>query len=230
MNKTKTVLAAIMLMAVSVSAKAQNNEPHAFVDLGLPSGTLWAETNVGASGQEGVGDVFSWGETEPQTPYQMRSTYKYCITNNRNSCLTKYCSNSIFGCDSFVDKLILLQEDDDAAVANWGSDWRIPTREQWKELMDNTTRKWSEWYGVKGCFLIGQNGNRIFLPAVGTYFDEEGFNEQVAGYYWSSSLDINGPDCAHIFYFDADRAEMSSFPRTNGMSIRPVRVSRKNKK
>lgn len=224
MNTTPKVLAAIMLMMIVVPSKAQDCEPHTFVDLGLPSGTLWSETNLGACGKEGTGEVFSWGETVPQTPYHMRSTYKYCTSDNW---FTKYCSDSFFGYEGFLDNLDVLQVSDDAAAVNWGTDWCIPTREQWKELLTYTTRKWSEWYGVKGCFLTGRNGKSIFLPAAGTYFGEECFKDEQAGYYWSSSLNVDGPDCASVFYFDADRAEMSSFPRTNGMSIRPVRASRK---
>ena len=101
---------------------------HEYVDLGLPSGTLWATCNVGAETPEGYGDYFAWGETELKTTYNL-STYKY--TNGSYDQLTKYCSNSSYGYNGFTDTLTVLLPEDDAATANWGDGWCMPTADQW---------------------------------------------------------------------------------------------------
>ena len=102
---------------------------HEWVDLGLPSGTLWATMNVGASCSEDDGDYFAWGETEPKDVYDW-STYKWC--NGSEYTQTKYCSNSDYGT---VDYKTELDPEDDAAYVNWGSSWRMPTEQQLKELI-----------------------------------------------------------------------------------------------
>ena len=96
-----------------------SDEPvtHEWVDLGLPSGTLWATCNVGASSPEGYGDYFAWGETEPKDYYDW-STYKWC--NGNEVTLTKYCTDSFFGYNGFTDGKTELDPEDDAAYVNWG--------------------------------------------------------------------------------------------------------------
>ena len=108
---------------------------HEWVDLGLPSGTLWAACNVGATTPEGFGDYFAWGETTQKTTYDW-NTYKYCMGNYNT--LTKYCSDSSYGYNGFTDTLTMLQVMDDAATVNWGNDWRTPTYDEWIELFENT--------------------------------------------------------------------------------------------
>ena len=93
---------------------------HEYVDLGLPSGTLWATCNVGASKPEDYGGYFAWGETNPKNVYDW-TTYKLCRGTDRT--LTKYCNDSYYGYNGFTDNLNTLQSNDDAATANWGIGW-----------------------------------------------------------------------------------------------------------
>ncbi|MBR6376052.1 MAG: hypothetical protein IKR91_07460, partial [Alloprevotella sp.] len=94
------------------------------VDLGLPSGTLWADRNVGADKPEAYGSYFAWGETVPKSDYSW-STYKYGTADSE---LTKYCSESSYGKDGYTDKFIELELQDDAASVNWGGNWRMPSK------------------------------------------------------------------------------------------------------
>lgn len=135
---------------------------HAYVDLGLPSGTLWATCNVGADTPEGFGDYFAWGETTPKTTYNW-STYQYC--NGDYDQMTKYCDRPDFGYNGFTDNLTVLQPMDDAATTNWGNGWCMPTDDQWGELLRKTTNQWTTRNGVNGRLFTASNGNSIFLPA-----------------------------------------------------------------
>ena len=120
-----------ILLPVTVTQPIDNHE---WVDLGLPSGTLWATCNVGANTPEEYGDYFAWGETEPKDYYGW-NTYKWC--NGSRYTLTKYCTDSSYGYNGFVDNKAELDPEDDAAYVNWGSSWRIPTTEQQCELYEN---------------------------------------------------------------------------------------------
>ncbi|MBO7269682.1 MAG: InlB B-repeat-containing protein, partial [Bacteroidales bacterium] len=110
---------------------------HEWVDLGLPSGLKWATCNVGANTPEGYGDYFAWGETSPKNDYSW-STYKYC-KGSKNT-LTKYNTDSNYGT---VDNKITLDLSDDAARANWGGKWRMPTKAEQDELINNCTWTWT---------------------------------------------------------------------------------------
>ena len=103
---------------------------HAYVDLGLPSGILWATCNLGADTPEDFGDYFAWGETEPKELYDWKS-YKYGCFNHERYELNKYCTDSVYGLNGFVDDLTLLELEDDVARACWGDGWRMPTIEEW---------------------------------------------------------------------------------------------------
>lgn len=193
---------------------------HDYVDLGLPSGTLWATCNVGASAPEECGDYYAWGETTTKSMYNW-STYKYC--KGRGDKLTKYCSNSSYGNNGFTDNLTILQSNDDASLANWGRDWCMPTREQWEELINNTTITWITQNGVKGRKFTASNDNSLFLPAAGclngNYLDNAGNN----GYYWSSSLNTSYPGSAWCLRFGSSSCYVSSdCYRDNGRSVRLV--------
>ena len=183
---------------------------HTYVDLGLPSGTLWAICNVGAEIPETNGYYFAWGETVPKQSYSW-SNYKWC--NGGANQLTKYCDNSQNGFNGFTDNLIVLQSSDDAATANWGNDWRTPTYNEWNELLAYCLRTMTTQNGKNGILFTAPNGNSIFLP-------EHGFGG--SGSYWSSSLCTSEPYAAWIFSFNQG-GQMSSSHRDNGISVRPVR-------
>lgn len=129
--KSKSILIVFFLFC-AVVATAQ--EQHDYVDLGLPSGTLWATCNVGASNPWDEGDYFAWGETKPKSNYS-RSTYKYA--NGDSNGLTKYCKDPDYGYNGYTDSRTTLELSDDAATANWGSSWCMPTQAQFQELKDS---------------------------------------------------------------------------------------------
>ena len=195
---------------------------HAYVDLGLPSGLLWATCNIGANAPEDYGDYFAWGETQTKSDYNW-STYQYC--NGSSTTQTKYCTDAEYGNNGYVDNLTALLPEDDAATANWGDDWRMPTIEEWQELYNNTTCTWTTQNGVNGRLFTASNGNSLFLPAAG-YCDDSSHNGAGSyGYYWSSSLDTDYPDDAWYFYFYSGNYDVNSSNRYYGLSVRAVRSS-----
>jgi hypothetical protein len=115
-----------------------------------------------------------------------------------------------------------LEPSDDAATANWGNDWRMPTKEEWQELYNNTTVTWTQQGGVNGRLFTAANGNSLFLPAAGYRWDDELSYVGNFGGYWSSSLDTDGPYGAWNFIFDSDYFNVSYY-RDGGFTVRPVR-------
>ena len=150
----------IRLMPEVTVTGGGGGDTHAYVDLGLPSGLLWATCNVGANAPEEIGDNFAWGETTPKNTYDW-SNYQHC--NGSEYTLTKYCNDAEYGYNGFTDNLTTLLPEDDAATANWGNGWRMPTYEEWKELYNNTTMTGTTQNGVEGA-LFTANGNSLFLP------------------------------------------------------------------
>ena len=198
---------------------------HDYVDLGLPSGLLWATCNVGADTPEDYGDHFAWGETQPKEYYNW-STYQHCMGSY--STMTKYCNNSEYGYNGYIDNLTILLPMDDAATANWGNGWRMPTREEWQELYQNTTCTWTTLNGVNGRLFFASNGSSLFLPAAGYRLDSSLYLAGSYGYYWSSSLHAAYPSRAWILMFRSLDFFMSSNGRPYGQSVRPVRSASQN--
>jgi len=191
-----------------------------YVDLGLPSGTLWATCNVGANAPEEYGDYFAWGETVPKETYAW-STYKYC--NGEYNTITKYSNNAEYGNNSFTDTLTILEACDDAATANWGVGWRMPTWEEMNELYDICTHEWTTQNGVNGGLFTGPNGNSIFLPAAGRDGDSDFAFVGSAGFYWNSKLGWLYP--LYACYFAVGSSGdfgYASQERFYGFSVRPV--------
>lgn len=174
------------IISIILSGPAPDLE-HDYVDLGLPSGTLWATRNVGASAPEEYGDYFAWGETEPKNDYDW-STYKWCNGSETN--LTKYCTYSYYGYNDFVDDKTELDPADDAACAHYPGG-RMPSLEQIKELIDSCTWTWSQLNGVRGALATGPNGNTMFLPLPGEYLSDRPY-AGTKGYYWSRTLNLIG--------------------------------------
>ena len=191
-----------------------------WVDLGLPSGLLWATRNVGATSPEDYGDYFAWGETATKNDYHS-STYIYYYNGNHTQ-ITKYCDASDEGYNGFTDNLPILQPEDDAATANYGG--RTPTWEEWQELMDNTTIHWTTRNGVNGILFTGTNGNRFFLPAAGSFYSSTLDDDGSEGFYWSSSLNLGLPYYAGGFHFDSSDQELyGGYSREYGFTVRAVR-------
>ena len=193
---------------------------HDYVDLGLPSGTKWATCNVGATKHEEYGDYFAWGETEPKTTYNW-STYKWC--NGNDNTQTKYNTSSEYGT---VDNKTVLELADDAARANWGGAWRMPTDAEWTELRENCTWTWTSDYngtGVAGRIVTSNiNGNSIFLPATGVRDNDDLYDAGSYGDYRSSSLYTDNPNDAWSVVFHSDYVDMYDCDRYYGQAVRPV--------
>jgi hypothetical protein len=197
---------------------------HEYVDLGLPSGTLWATCNVGAKAPRDYGDYFAWGETSAKTNYYL-GTYKYNYCNDDGCGLTKYCNDPYRGYNDFTDNLTVLQPEDDAATANWGGGWCMPTVDQWEELKDNTVTAWIVTNEVRGRLFTASNGNSLFLPAAGQWAGADGPDYiDEGGYYWSKMLYPINPNYALHFCINQYRYDMSEWghDREEGQSVRPV--------
>lgn len=240
MKKTLKIFVLALTAVLFFGCKPENGsndgsntyDGHGYVDLGLPSGTLWATCNLGAETPYEYGDYYAWGEIEPKTLFRW-SNYKYGNAHNK---LTKYCYDAAYGFGGFVDNLYELLPEDDAAKKQWGSGWCMPTVEQWKELKDNTNNEWKKVNGVNGWRFVGPNGKTLFLPASGSYSEQnmyegtEPLYPESQGCYWANSnYDASNLDrtCyAWHFEFDAfPSCQMYSYHRSDGYSIRPVRVS-----
>lgn len=242
MSKFMKVIAAIMLTAAVVIAAGctktdipnngsnnggnnggGSNNGYSYVDLGLPSGTLWATCNVGAGTSEANGYYFAWGETAPKLSYSWNN-YKWC--NGRWDQLTKYCNNSQYGFNGFTDNLVVLQSSDDAAKSNWGGGWRTPTYEDWNELISFCTHTIGVTpNGVNGCLFTAPNGNSLFLPASGQFSANGVEYEGVGGAYQSSSLFSDNPSENLAFVFDPSHNTFGIYSgsRWFGCSVRAVR-------
>ncbi len=190
---------------------------HVWVDLGLPSGLKWARCNVGATTPEGYGSYFAWGETEPKDAY-FWSTYIYC--NGSETTLTKYNTYSNYG---IVDNKTTLDLSDDAARANWGGKWRMPTITEQQELINNCTWTWTTQNGVEGYKVTSKkNGNSIFLPAAGYRGDTSVYHVGSYTYYWSSSLCKSNPGYAYVLFFYWSDVYCVYYSRYLGYAVRAV--------
>ena len=221
MKKVSTLICLLLTGAMTI-LQAQESKDHAYVDLGLPSGTLWATCNVGANSPEDYGDYFAWGETTTKSVYNF-DTYQY----GTNISLTKYCNYGSNGKNGFTDNLTTLQPMDDVATANWGSGWRMPTREEFEELYNNTTCTWTQRNGVNGRLFTASNGNSLFMPAAGHRHRGSLYLAGDSGFYWSSSL-YNKPTDAWCLYFHSGHYGRRYDDRSYGRSVRAVRSSAKN--
>ncbi len=234
---------AALCCAAAVFAACENNDPkndsnnsnntqinydatghengYGYVDLGLPSGTKWATCNVGATNPEEYGNYYAWGETTTKDTCSW-DTYKYGSGYDE---LTKYCTDSRYGKGGFTDNLTTLETSDDAATANWGGKWRMPTDAEWQELIEKCTWTWTTLNGVKGYEVKGTNGNTIFLPAAGCRYYDDLLYAGYYGYFWSSSLGTDGTDgpySAWSAYFYSGNVGRVGNNRIYGRSVRPV--------
>ena len=200
---------------------------HAYVDLGLPSGTLWATCNVGAANPEDSGDYFAWGETVPNKDYYWWDTYQWVeIVNGNQLSFTKYNTKSNQGT---VDNKTELDPEDDAAYVYWGSEWRMPSREQVSELIDNCTWEWAQMNGMNGLLITGLNENTMFLPAAGIRLEHDLDYLSEMGFYWGRTISIIGtnyviPGNGGGFQFGTESFNEGNGSRMNGCAVRPVRA------
>lgn len=192
----------------SYTSCPDDHHPH-LIDLGLPSGTKWACCNVGATKPEDYGGYYAWGETEEKDIYDW-DTYIHC-------------DGSKWNCHDIGSDIAGTQYD--AATANWGSPWVMPSREQEKELQDNCTYNMPTYdeNGVRGSWLTGPNGASIFLP-IGGFRRGENLERSDARFYWSSTFYESWTHMeAYGFDFYSGVAYMCSYERCLGQNVRPVR-------
>ena len=194
--------------------KSRTINGHLFVDLGLPSGLLWADTNVGATTATDYGNYYAWGETTTKDEYNW-VTYKY---GDPTIEITKYNSS---------DKLTTLEASDDAATVSWGAPCRMPSNDEFKELFTNCASKWTSKTASDGTKVAGflitskKNGKSIFLPAAGSRYESYLYDNGLNGYYWSSSASAYTGYSYYINFFNSDY-NRSDFTRNYGYSVRPV--------
>lgn len=188
---------------------------HDYVDLGLPSGTLWATCNLGAESKFTVGDYYAWGETSTKSEYT-RDNYKW----GSQFFYTKYVTTSEYG---IVDGKVELDREDDAAYVNLGEGWRMPTMEEWQELSENCS--WRGYSDASTNYNLvtegtGPNGNKIYLAVTG---DRGGYGSSEWGFYWTKNLYTtdnemylaNTIQCLGSIIFNRDW-------RYLGLNIRPI--------
>ena len=173
---------------------------HEWVDLGLPSGLKWATCNVGALTPEEYGNYYAWGEISPKSEYTWE--------------------NSISLDKSWSD--ISGNSGRDAARANWGGSWRMPTNSELQELRDKCTWTRSTQHGHKGYKVTGPNGQSIFLPAAGCSYDGKLDYAGEDGSYWSSSPEEVDASYAYYLYFSERHKFVHWNVRYLGHSVRPV--------
>ena len=206
---------------INIILNPSSEQPdHEWVDLGLPSGTLWATCNVGANSPEEYGSYFAWGETTPKEVYSWE-TYKWC--NGSVKTITKYCNNSVYG---LVDNKTELELADDAAYVNLGASWRMPSAEQVQELCDKCAWQWSQRNGVNGQLVSGPNGNTIFLPSAGYRWGDSVYSAGSNGLYWSRTLYSDASYRAFYYKFSPSNGYgYSESDRPIGSTIRAVYVT-----
>ena len=196
--------------------------PAGWVDMGLPSGLLWAECNLGAASPEQFGDYYAWGETTTKSSYN-KYNYVHCIDSLLH--LTKYCSRSDRGYNGYFDTLITLEPVDDVATAVLGGKARMPLGSEWKELIDNTTLTSETLNGVAGCRLTSKtNGSSIFIPFAGQISTNGLVYTGTYALFWTSSLGTEDPRTARSVWFEDLSAYANSYAtRSVGYPIRAVR-------
>lgn len=193
------------------------HQGHEWVDLGLPSGTKWATTNVGASSPSDYGNYFAWGETSTKSNYEW-SNLKYC-TDTTGDKFSKYVTDSKYGT---VDGKEELDPSDDAAYVNWGNGWRMPSETQLVELRDKCEWTWTSMDGHDGYKVVGPNGFSLFLPAAGCRYGSELSGLGSSGSYWSRSLYLDSQWSAYGLYFSSGNVGTYSNSRDHGRSVRAV--------
>lgn len=202
----------------SITFFTRREIPEHAVDLGLPSGTLWVDSNVGAYTPEGYGIYFAWGEVQSKDSYNW-DTYRLCKGANG---MTKYCTNRYYGYNAFTDDKDVLDPSDDVATHKMGEEWRMPTCAEFEELVESCSWTWTTRNGIDGYEVIGPNGNLIFFPATGYRSDIKYIGNGTLGYYWSCSLNVDYPKDAYYLCFNSEELRMYSNGRCYGRVVRAV--------
>ena len=195
-------------MKTNLKKRSDGVDPSLAVDLGLPSGTLWAPFNVGATAVEEFGGHYAWGETEIKDRYEWDE--QSCRGNEWNLFHDPYKSIGL--------------SDKDVAWVNWGCHWQMPTLEQTQELLRCCVFEWTDLNGIPGGKFTGSNGNSIFLPAAGYRWFERHNCVGINGSYWTATQGSTNQLFATSLSFCSGLAYCDSDNSRGGFSVRPVLV------
>lgn len=198
------LLLAVSFLMTATFAYGQEQDVKVAVDLGLPSGLKWASCNVGATKPEEYGGYYAWGETEEKEVYSW-SNYIHC-DGSKKTC------HHIGDCISGTEY--------DVAHVKWGGSWRMPTKEEMDELVNNCYMEYMTYNGVNGCLFVGPNGNGIFMPIAGFCSDERHSAQPTTSFYWSGSAYNQNEAYTNVFMHILPT--VSSDYRFYGFSVRPV--------
>lgn len=211
---------------VEKTEKAINTE---YVDLGLS--VKWAKCNIGAETEAESGLYFQWGETSGISGNLLGkysdelykwSTYEHC--KGTYNTLKKYNTSTSYG--ENPDNITTLEPGDDAATQIMGSEWRMPTQTECQELLDNTTKEWTQVNGVNGYKFTskkeGYQDNSIFIPAVGRCDNGSVSFVGNYGHVWCSLLNTSDPEVAWSLQFESEGCSMNDYFRSYGQSVRGV--------
>lgn len=209
-------------------AVAATNANSRYVDLGLPSGTLWATYDVGANAIGETGKVFMWGSIEEDDSsneeFCTPEGYKFCVEKDDDTYYTKYCLDADEGDKDGKRKL---DKCDDVAIALWGDEWRIPTAKELEELYEECETR------IEGDFVVfvGPNNNQLVFPMCKEDEEDDLPHEEYQSTWWSSELDTDmGTEYASVLSIDGvGECDFSSLERYCSSFVRPVRVE-KNKR
>lgn len=204
---------------ITVDGSRGSTDGHAWVDLGLPSGTRWATANIGASTPQNYGNYYAWGEMNTKNNYNW-GNYTHC--DDLATAMNKYCTAASHG---KRDDKIQLETIDDVAFSSWSDNWTLPTTEQFDELFNSahTTSTWTEQNGIYGRLVTSKkNGNTLFLPAAG-YMNGDVLNSLGSGGYYATK-NLSDTDCQYnrSFNFGSSQGSLSDTYRCYGQSVRPV--------
>ena len=199
-----------------------------YVDLGLPSGLKWATMNVGAEKESDYGIMFAWGQTDNAvaTKFVDSENYPYNWAKAPfNGGNTSYNANAFNQDKDTACPNGILAKKYDAATQIMGGDWRMPTKDEFQELIDKTTKEWAQVNGVNGMKFISKTDESkyIFIPAAGDCYDGSVNYVGSSGYVWSSSLYASNPYGAWSLDFGSSNCVMGSDYRCVGRSVRGVR-------
>ena len=212
MRRIIYILANVILSAIifaSCSGVDEENTVNGFeyVDLGLPSGTKWAASTIGAKAPESAGSYFAWGEISESNYY----TEAECETCNLSVAdLTKH----------EIIKSLRLTANYDAATYNMGIGWQTPTKQQYEELKTNCTWMWQD--KPSGYKIVAKNGKSIFLPTTGYMSNGGNLNYANQGFYWTSEVESGSSKNAIGLGFSSNEYNIKSYYRDGGRCIRAV--------
>jgi len=185
------------------------------INLGLPSGTLWSPVNIGAASPEEYGNHYAWGETATKADHNFTwDTYTLCEDGNSWKCQD-------IGTD--ITGTVY-----DVAHTEWGNDWLMPTAAQCEELLEVCQMEYILVNEVGCVQFTGPNGNAIIFPLAGRYYDDRLDNAGDFGWYWTSTrYEVNDRNARMLTFGKGGSKKVSYASRSNGHSVRPVKMANK---